>query len=195
MAKVIVILVMTLITVVLLGLVGCSSSATTPTIPGIAQTPNPDPSQETAGTEVGPQVGKFAPDFTFKDPDGKSVSLSGLRGRPVMLNFWKTWCGPCKYEMPLIQDLAYDKERAEAGLILLTVNSGESADTVLKFMKKNGFSFPVLLDIKKVIMWSYNVRNIPTTFFIGRDGIISLVKVGPFMNETQLEQSLNMIIK
>ncbi|MFC1968573.1 TlpA family protein disulfide reductase [Chloroflexota bacterium] len=195
MTKVTVVLALTLITVVLVGLAGCSSATTPPEVPATAQVPNPDPPQEIAVADVGPQVGKLAPDFTFTDPDGKSVSLSSLRGRSVMLNFWATWCGPCRYEMPLIQDLAYDKEKAEAGLILLTVNSGESADTVLKFMKENGFSFLVLLDIQKGITRSYNVRGIPTTFFIGRDGIISEIKIGAFMNETQLKQSLNKVIR
>jgi peroxiredoxin len=217
MTKLTVILAMTLITVVLLGPAGCSSAVTPPPTPGVVQVPNPELSQEPVAanettentpsikpspdpesvpaTEVGPQVGKLAPDFTFTYSDGESVSLSDLRGRSIMLNFWATWCGPCKYEMPLIQDLANDQEKAEKGLILLTVNSGETGDAVREFMKERGFSFPVLLDIQKGIMRSYNVRYIPTTFFIGQDGIISEIRIGAFMNESQLEETLNKIIK
>lgn len=217
------ILAITVMSSLLIEVAGCSS-APTPSLPTpppspetTIQTPNPEPSREPAAAnattentppatpstepkqvsaiEVGPQVGKLAPDFTFIDSEGKSVSLSDLRGSSIILNFWATWCGPCKYEMPLIQDLAHDKERAEKGLIILTINIGESADTILKFMKARSFSFPVLLDIQKSITRAYNVRAIPTTFFIGQDGIISEIKVGAFMNESELEQSLNRFIK
>ena len=211
------ILAMTVISAVLIGLVGCSSATTPSTIPTTSQAANPEPLPETTAAnetrentpsikptadpekvsaiEVGPQVGKLAPDFKFTDAEGKSVSLSDLRGKSIMLNFWATWCGPCKYEMPLIEDLAHDKEKAEKGLILLTINSGESADTVRRFMKEQGFSFPVLLDIQKSITRAYNVRAIPTTFFIGQDGIISKIKLGAFMNESELEQILNKVME
>ena len=185
MTKAILILAMTLITLAMNGLVGCSSTTT----------PEPSPDSEIVPIGIGPQVGKLAPDFKFIDAEGKSTSLRDLRGKSIILNFWETWCGPCKYEMPLLQDLAYDQEKAENGLILLTVNSGESADTVQRFMKERGFSFPVLLDIQKSVARYYNVRYIPTTFFIGKDGIISYIRVGAFMNKDQLEQILNTFIK
>lgn len=148
------ILSMTVILIVLIGLVGCSPTTTPPSTPETAEVTNPEPSSEpgkVSAVEVGPQVGKLAPDFKFTDAEGKSVSLSDLRGKSIMLNFWATWCGPCKIEMPLIQELAHDKEKADKGLVLLTVNGGESAETVRGFMKKYGFSFPVLLDIQKGI--------------------------------------------
>jgi peroxiredoxin len=179
------ILAITLITLVINGLVGCSSPTTL----------EPSPNSEIIPIGIGPQVGKLAPDFKYINAEGNSTSLSDLRGKSIILNFWQTWCGPCKYEMPLLQDLAYDQEKAENGLILLTVNSGESADTVQKFMKERGFSFPVLLDVQKGISRAYNIRYIPTTFFIGQDGIISNIRVGAFMNEDQLEKILNTFIK
>jgi len=207
----------------LIEVAGCSSVPTPPLLTPppspetTIQTPNPEPSREPAAAnaptentppatpstepkqvsaiEVGPQTGKLAPDFNFIDAEGKSVSLSDLRGKSVMLNFWATWCGPCKYEMPTIQQLSQDKKRSEEGLVLLTINIGESADKVQRFMIENGLSFPVLLDIQKSITRAYNVRAIPTTFFIGQDGIISEIKLGAFMNESELEQSLNRFIK
>lgn len=211
-----IILVMTAILIVLTGLSACSSAPTEPATPEAAQLPSlgPSPPQEqgaveTPGTpapkeepapetpsepEVGPQVGKLAPVFMFTDSGGKNVSLSDLRGRSVMLNFWATWCGPCKYEMPLIHELARDKEKAAKGLVLLTVNGGESADKVTKFMKEHGFSFPVLLDTQRGVSRAYNVRAIPTTFFIDRDGIIRDIKVGAFTTETELDSIINNIL-
>jgi peroxiredoxin len=176
---------MALITLVMIGLTGCSAATTLA----------PSPDSEIVPIGIGPQVGKLAPDFEFTDAEGNSTSLRDLRGKSIILNFWATWCGPCRYEMPLLQDLAYDQEKADNGLILLTVNSGESADTVQRFMKERGFSFPVLLDVEKGISRSYNVRFIPTTFFIGQDGIISNIRVGAFMNGDQLEKILNTFIK
>ena len=70
-------------------------------------------------------MGKLAPDFKYRDAEGKAVSLSDLRGKTVMLNFWATWCAPCQYEMPLLQALADDENKAAQGLVLLTVNDGE----------------------------------------------------------------------
>jgi len=212
-------LTMTAISLVIIGLTGCSSVRTEAPAPeatqlpgaessltqeqGAADTPDiPDtstskesPAPETASKPgVGPQVGKFAPGFSFTNPGGKSTSLTDLRGRSVMLNFWATWCGPCKVEMPLIQELAHDKEKAAEGLVLLTVNGGESADEVTRFMNKYGFSFPVLLDTHRGIIQAYNVRAIPTTFFIDRDGIIRDIKVGAFSSEGEIDSRLNIIL-
>jgi len=105
------------------------------------------------------------------------------------------WEIPGKIEMPLIQELAHDKEETDKGQVLLTVNGGESADTVRGFMKKYGFSFPVLLDIQKGITRAYNVRAIPTTFFIGQDGIIREIKLGAFPSESELEQRFNTVME
>ena len=112
-----------------------------------------------------------------------------------MLNFWTTWCAPCQYEMPLLQALANDKDKSAQGLVLLTVNDGESIDVAHRFMTAHGYSFTVLLDTQNVITQSYNIRAIPTTFFIGQDGIIRNIKLGAFLNESELEQTLNAVMK
>ena len=211
------ILVMTAISAVLIGLVGCSSTPTSHPNPEIAQLPNPEqspvreqgsadtpkpttPTTESpesgtvSETEVGPQVGKLAPDFKFGNSEGESISLSDLHGNLVMLNFWATWCNPCKVEIPLIQELSQDEEMSDRGLVLLTVNSGESADKVRRFMIEHGLSFTVLLDTKNSIVRAYNVRAIPTTFFIDKDGIIRDIKLGAFSSETELDSRLNKIM-
>jgi len=206
------ILLSTTISAVLIILAGCSSEPSESPIPEAAQLPNPESSilqkqepadvvntpppeeppepETTVEPEVGPQIGKYAPDFMFKNPEGETTSLSDFRGNSVVLNFWATWCGPCKFEMPLIQELANDAATTDIGLILMTVNSGESADTVAKFMIEKGFSFPVLLDTQKGIGRAYNVRAIPTTFFIDKDGIIRDIKVGAFTAEADLDAIL-----
>ncbi|MFC1969339.1 TlpA family protein disulfide reductase [Chloroflexota bacterium] len=123
------------------------------------------------------------------------VSLSDLQGKPVMLNFWATWCGPCRFEMPFVQEVFEDRGWSDQGLVLLTVDSGESSSKVGEFMKDNDYSFPVILDTKRNIVQKYSVRGIPTTFFIDKEGIIKDVKIGAFPNKSELESKLSIICR
>ena len=141
------------------------------------------------GTSQNPWIGKPAPDFQFQSPDGQATSLSDLRGKPVLINFWATWCSPCVYEMPYIQQI-YD-EWQEKGLVLLAINIGESSSKVKGFLQSHGFSLPVLLDTEGKIAGQYGIRPIPTSFFIDKDGIIQDVKVGPFQSTAEIESSLS----
>ena len=141
------------------------------------------------GTSQNPWIGKPAPDFQLSTLNGQPVSLSDLRGKPVLVNFWATWCLPCRGEMPYIQQI-YDEWQAK-GLVLLAINIGESPSQVAKFMQSQGLSLPVLLDGKGNIAVMYNVRAIPTTFFIDRDGIIKDMKVGAFQSKAEIESSLS----
>ena len=136
-----------------------------------------------------PEVGKRAPDFQLNTLDGQSVSLSDLKGKPVLINFWATWCSPCVYEMPYIQQI-YD-EWQERGLVLLAINIGESSSQAAEFMQQHNLSFPVLLDREGNIAQKYNIRGIPTTFFIDRDGIIQDIRIGAFQNKEEIESSLS----
>ena len=136
----------------------------------------------------GPEIGKLAPDFTLNDLDGQEVSLSGLRGKPVLLNFWATWCGPCRIEMPFLQEI-YEKW-TDKELVLLAVNLHEDPDKVREFVEGAGFSFPVLLTTGNEVPLSYNVRNIPATFFIDADGVIRDIKVGAFFGVEDIESRL-----
>ena len=144
------------------------------------------------GTGPSAQVGGTAPDFQLQDLDGQSVALSNLQGNPVLLNFWATWCPPCRSEMPYIQQV-YD-EWSDKGLVVLTINTGESSTTVKEFMQANGLSLPVLLDRGGEVAEKYNIRGIPTTFFIDKDGIIQVKIIGAFPNEAAIEQNLGKII-
>jgi len=141
---------------------------------------------------VGTKTGNLAPDFQFQNAGGQTVSLNDMRGSPVVLNFWATWCGPCVYEMPLIQQMYEDY--SEEGLVVLAINSGESPAKVEQFLKGRGLSFPVLLDIGQKITARYRIQYYPTTFFIDKDGIIRYVKPGAFLNMQQIEGSLDKIM-
>ena len=109
-----------------------------------------------------------------------------------MLNFWATWCPPCRYEMPFLQEIY--EEWSDKGLVLLTVDIGESSATVSDFMQDNRLSLPVLLDTSQVVAQRYNITAIPTTFFIDKDGIIQEKKIGAFTGKESIELYLGQII-
>lgn len=141
---------------------------------------------------VGNRRGNTAPDFNLPTLDGKTVSLTGLRGKPVVINFWTTWCTYCVEEMPLLEQL-YRKWSAQ-GLVFLAIDSGEDAATVKAFVQKQGLSFPVLLDDKSEVTEKYNIAGLPTTYFIDTNGIIRELKIGAFANLVEIENLLKKIM-
>jgi len=143
-------------------------------------------------TEYGPEIGKLAPDFTLTGLDGQEVTLSEFRGKPVLLNFWATWCGPCRLEMPFLQDI-YEKWTGE-GLVLLAVNLQEDPAKVKEFIDNAGYTFPVLLSPGNEVPLAYNIRGIPATFFIDADGIIRDIKIGAFLGVGEIESELAKIM-
>lgn len=126
-----------------------------------------------------------AGDFTLTALDGSKVTLSELKGKKVFLNFWATWCPPCRAEMPDIQKLY--KESENSGLVILAVNIGEDEATVKSFMDKNGFSFKVLLDQQGDVAKTYQVSAIPASYFINTDGSVSNKHIGS-MNLSQMKE-------
>ena len=117
-----------------------------------------------------------ARDFSLSTPEGVSLSLSALKGKVVFLNFWATWCGPCRAEMPSMEAL-YGRYR-DKGLEILAVNCGEGRAEVLSFMNGNKLSFPAVLDTNGWVNMSYGIQAIPTSFLIDRDGMIVARVVG-----------------
>ncbi len=107
-------------------------------------------------------------DFTLSDLSGKKVSLSSYKGKLVFLNFWATWCPPCRSEMPSMERL-YQKLKGK-GLVILAVDLQEDAQSVQKFVDEHKLSFQVLLDSDGRVGTTYGARSIPTTYLIGRDG-------------------------
>jgi cytochrome c biogenesis protein CcmG/thiol:disulfide interchange protein DsbE len=132
-----------------------------------------------------PEVGAPAPDFTALTPQGDRVSLSDLRGQVVLINFWATWCAPCRVEMPAIQ-ARYNR----GGFTVLAVDFDENAELVQAFVDGLGLSFPVLLDPGGEIQNLYRVRGYPTSFFVDADGIIRVFHIGD-MSETELDNYLS----
>ena len=143
------------------------------------------------GPDQGPRVGKPAPDFQFQTADGQSTSLSNLRGKPVLLNFWATECPPCVWEMPWLQEV-YEEWSAK-GLVLLAINIGESSSRVQEFMQSEGLSLPVVLDEEGDIAQKYNIIGIPSTFFVDKEGVIRAMRIGVFRNKKEIVDSLGKI--
>lgn len=126
----------------------------------------------------------LAPDFTLTDLEGNTVSLSDYRGQNVYINFWASWCGPCKLEMPDIEEI--HREYQDKDLVVLTINVGESQNVVEKYIDNNGFSFTVLLDPDMTASKLYKVNSIPVSFFIDKEGKIRSQRVGLLTKEQML---------
>jgi peroxiredoxin len=140
------------------------------------------------GNEQGITPGSEAPDFQLRDLDGRTVALSEFRGRPVVLNFWASWCGPCQMEMPVFQEVFTDEMWKAGGLVILAVNLGESPELVQEFVEYYGLTFPVLLDSSAEVGMMYNAAVLPTTYFIDNDGIIRSIKRGAFTTRQDLDR-------
>ena len=117
------------------------------------------------------------PDFSGFTADGQKVSLAGLSGRVVLLNFWATWCLECRPEMPAFERL--HREFSVQGLAVVGINAREGTSTIREYAKELGLTFPLILDPKGTINAAYGVIGLPTTFLIGRDGRPVALAVGP----------------
>lgn len=132
-----------------------------------------------------PQVGSEAPGFVLADLAGNPVSLADFRGQPVIINFWATWCAPCRIEMPELQ-AAYEQYQAD-GLVILAVNREEDLATVQAyFVDEMGLTFTALLDEQAFAANVYNVFNMPTTYFVDPAGMVTAVHRGP-MTKGQID--------
>ncbi|ETI91205.1 TlpA family protein disulfide reductase [Clostridium butyricum] len=142
----------------------------------IASQNNPN-NKSTKPIGINPNVVKTkALDFKLKDLDGNEVSLSSLKGKKVFLNFWATWCPPCKAEMPEIEKLY--QETKDSDLVILAVDIGENSNTVKPFIDENKYNFKVLLDSDQSVATQYGISSIPTSYFIDTDGNIISTHIG-----------------
>jgi len=140
----------------------------------------------TNGLIPAPAQGFLAPDFTLETMSGASYKLSDLRGQAVVVNLWASWCGPCRLEMPALNKVY--EEYKDKGLVILAVNATnqDNPAAVEAFVAQFGLRFPVLMDNDGTVSRLYELRSLPTTFFIGRDGVIRRVIVGGPMAESTL---------
>jgi peroxiredoxin len=132
--------------------------------------------------------GQVAPDFALKSSTGENLRLSEYRGNVVMINFWATWCGPCRQEMPLLDEL-YTRY-ARVGFSLLGVNIDDDSRRAMQMIEELGVSFPVLFDSRKEVSQLYQVEAMPATVLVDREGIVRYVHHGykPGYEDKYLEQ-------
>jgi len=164
---------------VFIGLPALPNLFAPPAVTGPTATPAPAPIQ-----------GAPAPDFTLTDLDGATVTLSDLAGQVVILNFWATWCGPCRLEMPLLQ-AAYNAHR-DQGLTILAIDLDDPVADVLDFRDALALTFPILLDPGTTVTDLYRVRGWPTTYFVNRDGVVSRQHIGA-LSDGQLTDYLTQL--
>lgn len=130
--------------------------------------------------ETAASLGHLAPDFTLTDLDGQNISLSSFRGKSVLLNFWATWCPPCRQEMPELQEF---HRRYGEQITLVGINWGEDADTVREFLAQSGVSYRNILDRNGTTFVLYGLTGIPESFFIDPEGYIRGAWIGPLTVE------------
>lgn len=137
--------------------------------------------------QTGRKIGDPAPDFNLQFADGNKARLSDYKGRPVIMNFWATWCPPCREEMPGFVNV-YNRYKAD-NVLVIGVNAQETAAEAADFARSYQMTFPVALDGRGELMQLYNVRGLPTTVFIDKEGRIAGMWSG-LLPEAELEVSL-----
>jgi peroxiredoxin len=152
------------------------------------------PGQIAVPAAQAPFVGNLAPDFTLETFDGQTITLADYandRGMPVVLNFWATWCPPCRVEMPFFERASqtYDGQVA-----ILGVNQVEQAKTIEEFARRNGLTYPLLADTEMKVNNLYAVLNLPTTLFIDRNGVVREILIGT-ISQAVLEDRIEELLE
>lgn len=133
-------------------------------------------------TPGSPLVGKTAPDFTFKALDGQTVQLSALRGQPVILNFWASWCGPCKDEAPLLHELSAKQREQGFSMVGLLFQETSEANA-RKFIAEHGLNYPNIQTPNADTGVAYGIAGIPDTVFIDKNGVVQHLDRGGLTRE------------
>lgn len=143
-----------------------------------------------------PQTEKVnkAPDFTVTDQNGQAVNLSDFNEKPVIVNFWATWCGPCKSEMPAFENL-YKRYKDDVDIMMvnMTDDTHDTVERVKQFVSQNGFTFPVYFDTKADAANTYRVMSIPMTLFIDKNGNIVNTHTGAMTEKMLNNYIINLI--
>ncbi len=136
------------------------------------------PAGAAANLPTGPDVGQLAPNFQLQDLAGNVVELAAMRGQPVVLNFWATWCIFCVSEMPALQRLA---ERFGSEITIIGVNVGQSLSDASAFATNEQITYPLVLDSNGDVTENYRIYAMPSTFVIDRDGVIRVLRYGTLL--------------
>ncbi|WP_077326456.1 redoxin domain-containing protein [Virgibacillus siamensis] len=140
-----------------------------------------------APDQTGVEAGETAPDFELETLSGETFRLSDLRGKAVFLNFWASWCGPCKKEMPDMQQF-HEKHKNDVEVIAVNLTGSEmGVGKVRNYIDKFGYTYPIPLDKKSKVQEMYDVTVVPTTYFIGPDGEVMESKRGPMTYDFMLD--------
>lgn len=152
-------------------------------------------SETTAAADESSEALSEAPDFTVQEADGTAHKLSEYKGKPVVLNFWASWCGPCRMEMPEFDEV-YKARGEEVHFLMVNMTDGnrETVKTASEFVSKQGYSLPILYDTAQDAAQTYGVFSIPCTYFIDADGMLTAQARGAINKET-LERGIDMIVK
>lgn len=152
-------------------------------------------STSSAGSTEQTVASTLAPDFTVLDVDGNSVKLSDFFGKPIIINFWATWCGPCKSELPAFDNM-YAKYGDEVHFIMLNLTDGsrDTVESVNAFVSDGGYTFPVYFDTTMEAAYTYGAYSIPMTVLINADGQLVHSQMGA-MAESTLEQYIQTLIE
>ena len=146
-----------------------------------------------SGTQTTKPAALKAPDFTVYDQDGKAHKLSDYFGKPIVLNFWASWCGPCRSEMP-----AFEKAYQQLGsdITFLMVNATYDRETLSSanaYIQNSGYTFPILFDTKLDAAITYQVYSLPTTYFIDAEGYLVNHAIGA-LSESRLQKNLALLV-
>lgn len=141
-----------------------------------------------SGTAAAFGAGESAPDFALASSTGKNVRLKELRGQVVLLNFWASWCGPCRQEMPLLDDIY--KKYSKLGFVILGINVEQDNSKAKTYLHDVPVTFPILYDPKNELTKTYNVNAMPTTVIIDRNGKVRYIHAGykPGYEDTYKQQ-------
>jgi len=144
-----------------------------------------------SGSRATAKIGEPAPDFTLPTPEGENISLKEFQGQVVLINFWATWCPPCRLEMPFLE-AAYQRYK-DQGFTVLAVDQQESPQAVRAYFQELGLTFPVVIDGTGEVSSLYRVLALPTSYFVDRNGVVRIMHRGA-MTQQQLEGYLAQVL-